>query len=554
MSYRSYASGAEGYTDITDGLQRRRTGATLTAVQTSDPAFEVDWEEGEDGNPKEFPLWYKSLVILAMSYGTSCAVLYSTSYTSAIPGLQSEFGISNTTGILGVTTYLLGMATGSLFLAPLSEMYGRRPIYIIALFMFVVLVLPCALAPNIEAILITRFFGAFAASALISNAPGTVNDIVVEKYRALAFSIWSIGPMNGPVFGPVIGGFVFQYLGWRWTNWIVMILSGVAFVGVSLIQETYTPAILRKRAAAKRKETGDDRYWSRYDDKKKFLPLLKVNLSRPLKMMVTEPICLFWDVYIAIVYGVLYLCFVAYPIVFTDLRGWSYGISGLAFCGIGAGTLVTIASEPLLRRMIDSHKPDPETGLPPPEAMVSVVCIAATSLSIGEIWFAWTCTPNVHWIWPILAGMPFGAGNAGVFIYANNYLVHSYSIYAASALAGNAVLRSVMGATLPLAGPALYRALGANWAGTLLGLLEAICIPIPVVFYLYGHKIRMKSSLIREMQDDKRRLDDKKALALANARKEAVKRGEAETATGAPMKTGAAVTEQTALEHDLEKA
>jgi len=89
------------------------------------------------------------------------------------------------------------MAVGSVILAPLSEMYGRRIVYLVALSLFVILVLPCALATNIEAILVTRFFGAFCASALISNAPGTINDIVTEKYRALAFSIWSIGPMNG---------------------------------------------------------------------------------------------------------------------------------------------------------------------------------------------------------------------------------------------------------------------------------------------------------------------------------------------------------------------
>ena len=284
----SYASGAEGYADV--ALKRNNTGATLTTVQTSDPAFEVDWEENDPGNPKDWPLWYKSLTIFAMSYGTSTVVLYSTSYTSSLPGLQIAFGISDLTGILGLTTYLLGMATGSVILAPLSEMYGRRPIYIIATALFVLLILPCALAQNIEAILITRFFGAFAASALISNAPGTVNDIVIEKYRALAFSIWSIGPMNGPVFGPVIGGFTYQYLGWRWTNWVVMLLAGVAFFLIFTIKETYAPAILRKRAAQRRRETGDERWFSRYDEKLEFLPLLKVNLSRPFIMMATEPI------------------------------------------------------------------------------------------------------------------------------------------------------------------------------------------------------------------------------------------------------------------------
>ena len=135
---------------------------------------------------------------------------------------------------------------------------------------------------------------------------------------------------------------------------------------------------------------------------------------------------MFWDAYIAIIYGILYLCFVAYPIVFTEIRGWSVGISGLAFTGLAVGCFTVIGSEPLLRRMINSHKKDPETGKVPPEAMVSVICIAAVLVPIGELWFAWTCVPPVHWIWPILAGIPFGAGNTAVFIYTSNYLAGSY--------------------------------------------------------------------------------------------------------------------------------
>ena len=185
-------------------LERTRTNKSTATNMTTDPGFEIDFEEDEKGNPQTWPLWYKGIVIAVMSYGTTCVVLYSTSYTSAIPGMIEEFGITDNEGILGVTTYLLGMATGSVILAPLSEMYGRRPIYIIALGMFIVLVLPCALAQNIAAILASRFFGAFAAAAMISNAPGTVNDICDEEHRALAFSIWSIGPMNGPVIGPVV--------------------------------------------------------------------------------------------------------------------------------------------------------------------------------------------------------------------------------------------------------------------------------------------------------------------------------------------------------------
>ncbi|KAF2249790.1 MFS general substrate transporter, partial [Trematosphaeria pertusa] len=486
---------------------------TVTTNTTSDPRYEIDFDDDGE-NPQDWTMLKKGTIIFIMSFSTLVVVMYSTSYTSGIPGMMSTFDItSKTLIVLGVTTYLAGLALGSIVLAPLSEMYGRRPVYLIAVFMFTVLIIPCALAKNLETILVVRFFGAIAGSAMISNAPGTVADIVSDDYRALAFSVWSIGPMNGPVVGPVIGGFVFQYLGWRWTNWVVMIGSGLSWFMVALIGETYAPALLRAKSAKKRKETGDDRWYSRYDDKKKFFPMLKENLVRPLEMSVKEPICIFWNVYIALVYGVLYLCFVSYPIVFGELRGWSAGLTGLGYVGIGIGGMVTICSEPLLRRLINSHKLDPETGKPPPEAMVSIVCIAAVCVPVGELIFAWTCTPNVHWIAPLIAGIPFGAGNCGVFIYASNYLVHSYGIYAASALAGNAVLRSAMGGTLPLAGPKMYETLGPHWSATMLSFIEFAMIPIPLVFYRYGHKIREKSALIRRMREDKEKLDSRKRKA-----------------------------------------
>ena len=297
-------------------------------------------------------------------------------------------------------------------------------------------------------------------------------------------------------------------------------MSGAGLIVIFFIRETYSPAILRRKAHNVRAETSEQRWWSRYDSKEPFLKLLKINLSRPFVMALTEPICMFWNLYVAIVYGILYLCFVAYPIVFSGIRGWSIGISGLAFVGIGVGSFVTIGCEPLIRRMITSHKRDPLTGRAPPEAQVSVIVIAAIAIPVGQIWFAWTCLPPVHWIWPILAGIPFGAGNTAVFIYATNYLTGSYGIYAASALAGNAVIRSLLGGLLPLAGPAMYATLNAHWASTLLGLIQIACIPIPIIFYKYGGKIRVKSTLIREMRREAERLEGKREKRLENVERE----------------------------------
>jgi MFS family permease len=341
----------------------------------------------------------------------------------------------------------------------------------------------------------------------------------------LAFSIWSLGPLNGPVLGPLLGGFASQYLGFRWANWIVLILGVVSFISTCLIKETYPPVLLSKRAVKRRAETGDDRWWCRYEQRADFWTLLRINLTRPFVMAVTEPICIFWNIYIAIIYGIMYMCFVAYPIVFTEIRGWSIGISGLSFTGLGVGGTIVIFLEPVLRRMINRHPKDPETGRVSPEASVSVVCIAAFLAPIGQLWFSWTCTPPVHWIWPILAGVPFGMGNSAVFIYSSSYLTGSFGIYTASALAGNAVVRSMMGGTLPLLGPIMYQNLGPHWAGSLLGFLQILIIPIPLAFYKFGGKIRERSALIRQMRADKMRLDGKARREVEGAEQAVLEAG-----------------------------
>jgi MFS family permease len=123
-------------------------------------------------------------------------------YTSGVEGIQQEFNISSKLIVLlGLTTNLFGLALGSVVLSSLSEIYGRRPVYIFSVFFFGLLILPVALAKNIEAILISRFFAGFFGGTMIASAPGSVTDVTDEQYRALALSCWSLGTMNGPVLG-----------------------------------------------------------------------------------------------------------------------------------------------------------------------------------------------------------------------------------------------------------------------------------------------------------------------------------------------------------------
>ncbi|KAL4889519.1 major facilitator superfamily domain-containing protein [Aspergillus ambiguus] len=472
------------------------------AQDNRNAAFEVVWEENDAENPKNWPAWYKIFIIGTMSFTTTVVILYSTSYTSGLPGIEETFeGISRTVGLIGLTTYMLGMALGSLVLTPLSELYGRRSTHLVSITLFTILIIPVALAPNIPAIMVSRFFGGFTGSATVAAAPGSVNDVASGKNRALAFSCWSLGAMNAAVIGPIMGGFIFQYLGWRWINWIVLICGGVSFVALFLSKETYAPVLLNAKRARIQKQTGDMRWWCKYDEdgEQDSWAIMRTNLYRPLQMAIFEPICLFLDVYVGVFYAVLFLCFVGYPIVFQELRGWSPGLAGLGYCGIGTGVALAVCAEPIIRIIVNKHPRDPVTGRPAPEANVSVICVGAILAPIGQFWFAWTARPPVHWISPILAGLPFGFGNGLVFIYVVNYLAGSYGIYTASANGGMSVVRYVFAGVLPLAGTKMYHALGVNWAGTMLALIEVLLIPIPFVFYKYGGKIRQRSALISKL-------------------------------------------------------
>ena len=281
---RSYTADAESYTHNLEST-------VSESPRLENPAnYEVFWEDNDPENPRLWPLWYKSVTLVTMSLGATVVSLFSTLYTSGIPGLEQEFHISKIVGLLGVFTYLLGMAVGTIFFAPLSEIVGRRPVYLVSMSVFLLLILPSALAHNIEAILISRFFGGFFGSAIMGNSPASVNDIVSDHHRAMAFGIWSIGPTNGPVYGPIIGGFVFQYLGWRWTNWLVLIIGGAVLTVMFFIKETYAPVILQKRAAKLRKQSGNPQWWTRYDSGEDLSARLKTGFTRPFVMLVTEPI------------------------------------------------------------------------------------------------------------------------------------------------------------------------------------------------------------------------------------------------------------------------
>ena len=328
------------------------------------------------------------------------------------------------------------------------------------------------------------------------------------RQRGLAISIFAAAPFMGPTLGPIVGGFVGESVGWRWIQGVIAIFTGALWIlGTFTIPETYAPVLLRKRAAALSEQTGQV-YRSGLEIARGPPPTIaenfKVALSRPWILLFSEPIVLLLSIYMAIIYGTLYMCFGAFPIVYAETRHWSQGISGLAFLGVAVGmisaVIYTIPDNNRYLRAEDSAIAKGERAAPPearlPPGMIGSICIP-----IGLFIFAWTNYPSIHWSVSIIFTAPFGFGMVLVFLSILNYLIDAYTIYAASVLAANSVLRSAFGAIFPLFTTYMYHGLGIHWASTIPAFLALACVPFPFLFYKFGPRIRLKCKYSREADE-----------------------------------------------------
>ena len=376
---------------------------------------------------------------------------------------------------------------------------GRNSVFRATLGCFVLFQLGCALAPNMAALLVFRFCAGFFGSPTVTNSGGSITDIWPQSHRSIPLALFSAASFLGPVIAPAVGGFITQYKSWRWNFWLLLIVGGVVYMTMFVfLPETYPPKILQDKCRRQGKAL------PRISIKEQ----LYVNLTRPWLMLFKEPILFFLSLYMAFVFGVLYLDFTAYPIVYGDSRGWSIGMSGLSFLGIAVGMAIATIGSPYINH-IHGHYVI-KLGGPHPEARLPHLIFLSWLIPIGLFWFAWTAPPPTAWISGILAGIPFGIGLVTLFLGITSYLTDCYGQYAASALAANAVLRSLSGASFPLFTRQLYEKLGTSWATSLLGFFTIAMAPLPWVFYHFGPQLRAMSKYHLKMVEIQREERERK--------------------------------------------
>ncbi|KAH8815707.1 major facilitator superfamily domain-containing protein [Xylogone sp. PMI_703] len=461
---------------------------------TEEDPYQVEYIANDKRDPMGWTDTKKWMITLLVAFATLAVSFVSSAYTGDIEGIIETFHISNEVATLGVSLFVLGFAIGPLLWAPLSELYGRQVLFIVTYGALTAFNGGAAGAKNIQTLLLMRFFAGAWGSSPLTNAGGVIADMFPASQRGLAMPIFASAPFLGPVLGPIIGGFLGETEGWRWVEGLITIFTGSLWiVGALTIPETYSPVILRRRAAKLSKMTGKV-YKSKIEierGKKTLSTELKTALSRPWILLLLEPIVLLLSIYMAIIYGTLYMMFSGFPIVYQENRGWSPGIGGLAFLGIAGGMMLAVVYSLWDNKRYLKVAAD-HGGTAPPEARIPPSIVGSIALPVGLFWFAWTNYTSIHWIVSILAGVPFGFGMTVVFLSIMNYLIDAYVVYAASVLAANSVLRSLFGAIFPLFTTYMYQNLGIHWASSIPGFLALACVPFPILFYKYGESIRMR--------------------------------------------------------------
>lgn len=450
----------------------------------------VTFTMGDPENPHNWPMWQKWWYTFILAMAVVSAAYGSSSLAGGLGVVADKYNVSNEVAILTVSLMVMGFLMGPLVWAPLSEQFGRRPVYIISFGLYTLFNIPVALSPNIGGVLVCRFLlGVFSSSAL-SVVGASLVDIHNET-RGLAIAFFSFCPYSGPVFGGIVNGFISVDSGrYDLMVWVNMAFAGVMWIMLAMIPESYAPVILKLRASRMRKETGNEKIMTEQEASPlSFAEILNDNLYRPLRFIIEEPVLDLICMFVALVYALLYAFFFAYPVIFNRLYGYKDDKIGLMYVPILIGALFAIFTTPFLEKRYQALC---KMRTPVPEDRLIGALLGAPFPCIALFILGATSFKHIIWVGPASSGLAFGYGMVLIYYSLNNYILDSYAKYAASALATKVFLRSAGGAAFPLFTTQMYDKLGLQWASWLLAFISLGMVAIPFCFYRFGAQLRAR--------------------------------------------------------------
>ncbi|KAG9242430.1 major facilitator superfamily domain-containing protein [Calycina marina] len=448
--------------------------SSLSSVD-SPPKTVIHWNQNDPENPYNWSFGRKIWIVFSGGVIVLNSTMGSSLPSNAIPDIMLYFNV--TTSIqksLPISMFLVGYVLGPLLWGPLSESFGRKLIMIWSFFFFTIFTIGCAVAPNWTSLIVFRLFvGIFAAcpNSIIGAIYADVYDDPVLRGRAIAVFVGATAV--GPLVSQLISGYTTIAAGWRWTFWLGSIFAGATWVPLAFFPETFGPKLLTVRAKKLRKTTGNENVFAPAEQEKKgWKQLVTVVLTRPLRMMFFKFIVTATCLYLSAAYGIFYMFFQAYPIIFQGVYHQNIGVSGLMFLPIAVGGLIATVTflyyDHILHKSQARNKPwtrKEESRRSP------LACFGGPLFVVALFWLGWSAREEVPFWVPMVAGLPFGIGFILLFMAMINYITDAYEIFAESALSAAACSRPF----------------------TLLASLSLALCFVPFVFIWKGEQIRARS-------------------------------------------------------------
>lgn len=465
-------------------------------------------------DPQHWPRRRKTFLLSLSCLSTFLSAYSIGLYAPAEDQMMEEWSVSHTQIALGLTTYAFGFALAPMFLAPFSEIIGRRPVFIGSGAAFLVFEICCAVSRTYWGELVARFLAGGMASTFSTIVGGVVADIYSGADRNTGMTIFTGTAFVGTAGGPLVAGFIAQNANWRWVFWSHAIaVLALLLLLVPFFHETRANVLLSRRAATLNRwlDTAESTHWRpagprlRYrvradEDKASLATLLRISLSRPLLLLCTEPIVAAFALFASFAWAIFFLCFSAIPYVFATTHAFSLQAANAPFA---AAVVASLAFTPLC---VYQERIAQRRGCLPagPERRLFFCAYQALLLPLGLFAFGWSgAFPSVPWIVPALAIAPVIAGIFSIYLAAFAYLADAYGPYASSALAAQSGCRSMLAGAFPLFVVPLYERLGIGGASSLLGGLALALTVIPWVLLAYGPRIRARSRVCVEVMAGK---------------------------------------------------
>lgn len=390
----------------------------------------VKFLEGDAANPQNWSFPKKCWVTGQICLLTTSIYIGSSIYTPGVKGIMEQSHVGQVTVVLGLILFVIGYGIGPMFLAGLAEAppIGRTPVYVFSVVAFTLFNLGVYWAKNIGMLLAFRFITGFVASPVIATGGASLADIWSPITRMYAIGIWGLFAVLGPVPGPVVGTWAAEFRTWRWTILELILLSAlVSLLLIFCLPETSSASILCKRTRRLQKAFDDPTLKCEADIEMEQITkqdLLKMILVLPFRLGFFEPILLATNLYLGLVYAILYCWFEAFPLVYNGAYGMSLGISGLPYISLMIGAWVSaVGYFYYLRRVTEK---DLLNGSMTPEKRMPVACFGAFCLPICMFWFGRTAKEDIHWISPTIAAAFFAIGACLLFNAILNYQADAY--------------------------------------------------------------------------------------------------------------------------------